>query len=138
MKRRILVLLGFLSAVLSASCGGMPQSRLVQLPLSAMVTQTSEDGKGWMEQGVIGVTYVQAEGQFKSALAQSGWSFQHKVSLTGMNNRALYSWKRGGRSVTVMLWRIDVGRTGFSWGVSAPDEKQGFALSRQSEIGGKR
>ena len=113
-------------------------SGLFILPLAATVTETSKDGKGWVEQGVIGVTYVQAEGQFKAALAQSGWSFQHKVSLARANNRAIYSWKRGGRSVTMMLWRIDVGRTGFSWGVSAQGEKQNLDLSRQSKIGGGR
>ena len=89
------------------------------LPLASVVTEKSKDGKGWLEQGVIGVTYVQAEGQFKSALAQNGWVFQHKVSLAEANSRALYTWKRGKQSVTLMLWRIDVGKTGFSWGVSA-------------------
>lgn len=89
-----------------------------RLPLASVVTEKSRDGKGWQEQGVVGVTYVQAEGQFKSALARDGWVFLHKVPLAGLNSRALYTWKRGASSVTLMLWRIDVGKTGFSWGVA--------------------
>ena len=96
----------------------MPAERPFLMPMTANVTETSKDGKGWQEQGFVGVTYVQAEGQFKAALSRDGWVFLHKVPLAGLNSRALYTWKRGGRSVTLMLWRIDVGKTGFSWGVS--------------------
>ncbi len=102
----------------TAAAGG----RLFRLPLAACVVERSGDGKGWLEQGVIGVTYVQAEGQFKSALTRDGWVFLHAVPLAGANERTLYSWKRGRFSVTLMLWRIDVGKTGFSWGVADADK----------------
>ena len=110
-----------LSLVLLLSCSLVVEAasgRMFKLPITAKIVETSIDGKGWQEQGVMTVTYVQAEGQFKSVLARDGWVFQHKVPLAGLNSRALYTWKRGGRSVTLMLWRIDVGKTGFSWGVS--------------------
>lgn len=88
------------------------------LPLSAHVTQTSVKNGGWTEAGTIGVVFVQAEGSFKSAMAQSGWKFLHKVSLGGYNVRSLYTWRKGNRELTLMLWRIDVGKTGFSWGLA--------------------
>lgn len=111
----VAIILGLLMPADADSANAMG---LFRRPLAAHITETSKDGKGWQEQGVMTVTYVQAEGQFKSALARDGWAFQHKVSLAGLNSRALYTWKRGGRSVTLMLWRIDVGKTGFSWGVA--------------------
>lgn len=101
------------SPVVEAASG-----RMFKLPITAKIVESSIDGKGWLEHGAMAVTFVQAEGQFKSALARDGWAFQHKVPLAGLNSRALYTWKRGGRSVTLMLWRIDVGKTGFSWGVT--------------------
>ena len=91
---------------------------LFRLPIAAKVLERNVDGKGWREQGVLGVTFVQSAGQFKSALAQSGWKFQHSVPVVGANGRTLYTWKRGTETITLMLWRIDVGKTGFSWGVS--------------------
>ena len=108
-----LVLVLAYSSVVEAASG-----RIFKLPITAKIVETSIDGKGWLEQGAMAVTFVQAEGQFKSAMARDGWAFQHKVPLAGLNSRALYTWKRGGRSVTLMLWRIDVGKTGFSWGVA--------------------
>ena len=98
------------------------EGRMFRLPLAACIVEKSKDGNGWLEQGVVGVTYVQAEGQFKSSLSRDGWVFLHKVPLAGPNERALYSWKRGRLSVTLMLWRIDVGKTGFSWGVADADK----------------
>lgn len=112
--RALLTLVALMIA--SAECRGVDSPFIC--PLSARVTETSKDGKGWQAQGIANVSFVAAEGQFKSALAQSGWRFQHRVQLTKMNTRALYNWSRGGRTVTLMLWRIDVGKTGFSWGVS--------------------
>lgn len=101
-------------------CGAslVAEGALFALPLAATVTERSADGKGWREQGVMDVTFVQAAGQFKAALAQRGWRFQHAVPVVGMNTRTLYAWKRGNQTVTLMLWRIDVAKTGFSWGVS--------------------
>lgn len=104
--------------VLSAMAIRAAELPLFRMPLAARVTACSTDGKGWREQGVLNVTFVQAVGQFKSALAQSGWLYLHAVPINGVNARTLYTWKRGARTVTVMLWRIDIARTGFSWGVS--------------------
>lgn len=91
---------------------------LFRLPPTAYVAERSKDGKGWLEQGIVSVTFVQAEGQFRSSLARNGWRFLHAIPLAGHGGRTLYTWKRGSQELTLMLWRIDVGRTGFSWGVS--------------------
>ena len=88
------------------------------MPVAAEVQETTKDGKGWQETGVARMTYVQAVGQFKASLAQSGWTYLHTVVLSSRNERLLLTWKKDRRELTMMLWRIDVGRTGFSWGVS--------------------
>ena len=92
--------------------------RLFSLPISAKVLEESKDGKGWLESGVIMVPFVQAEASFKSAMAQSGWKYRHAVALGKSNSHTLYTWHRGGRELTLMLRRIDVNRTAFSWGLA--------------------
>ena len=95
-----------------------PSAAPFAMPLSARVAEGSPSGGGWLEKGVMDVTFVQAAGQFRAALAQSGWTLQHAVPIAGTNSRTLYTWRRGPREITLMLWRIDVGKTGFSWGLA--------------------
>ena len=112
------------AAVLMAAAAFAAQSAPFALPLSARVAEGAADGGGWLEKGVMDVTFVQAAGQFKAALAQGGWVLQHAVPLSGANSRTLYTWRRGSEEITLMLWRIDVGKTGFSWGLSKTERKR--------------
>lgn len=88
------------------------------LPLSAHVTQTSVKNGGWAEAGTIGVVFVQAEASFKSAMAQSGWKYLHAVALSKDNRHTLYTWRRGDSELTLMLRRVDVNKTSFTWGLA--------------------
>lgn len=98
--------------------GVQAASRPFILPVGAKVIDSSKDGKGWQERGEFRVTFVNAQQQFTSACSKNGWKFVHVVPLALSVGHSLYTWKRGSQELTLMLWRIDVGRTGFSWGVS--------------------
>lgn len=98
---------------------GPTRNRPFILPISAKATEHSKDGKGWLESGVITVPFVQAEASFRAAMAQSGWKFLHAVALAKNNVQTLYTWRRGGRELTLMLRRINVNKTAFSWGLAA-------------------
>lgn len=89
------------------------------LPISAHVTTESPDGKGWLQSGCMPVTLASARQQFASCLTAAGWHFVHSIPIEPQNNRILFLWRREGKDLTMMLWRIDVGTTGFSWGVGA-------------------
>ena len=93
------------------------------MPIAAKAVERSKDGKGWRESGVMTVPFVQAEASFKAAMAQSGWKYRHAVALGKGNTHTLYTWNRGGNELTLMLRRIDVNKTSFSWGL-AKTEKQ--------------
>lgn len=113
----------FFAMLTSVVVGGVVPhgpSRPFTLPIAARATEQSRDGKGWLESGVMTVPFVQAEGSFKSAMAQSGWKFRHAISLSGRDRgtHTLYTWQRGGNELTLMLRRIDVSRTAFSWGLA--------------------
>ena len=111
---RILPLFIWTCLVLAASAANRP----FVLPVAARAFSSSEDGRGWQETGVARMTYVQAKGQFRATLAQAGWRFLHAVAFSTRNDRVLLTWRKGSRELTMMVWRIDVDRTGFSWGIS--------------------
>ena len=92
------------------------------MPIAAKAVEQSKDGKGWRESGIMTVPFVQAEASFKAAMAQSGWKYRHAIALGKGNTHTLYTWNRGGNDLTLMLRRIDVNKTGFSWGLSMPSE----------------
>lgn len=92
-----------------------------RMPVGARVLSHGRDFKGWQESGEIGVTFAAARSQFLSCVAASGWRLRHTIPMGEKNDRAIITWRRGGRELTIMLWRIDVDRTGFSWGVSTEE-----------------
>lgn len=102
---------------ISLMAAAVPTARPFILPIAAKVFEQSKDGKGWLEGGVIKVPFVQAEGSFKAAMAQSGWKYRHAVALGRVSTHSLYTWRRGGHELTLLLRRIDVNRTAFSWGL---------------------
>ena len=108
--------LSFLALALAVPFVAWSDARPFALPIAARAVEQSKDGKGWLESGVMAVTFVQAEGSFKAALAQNGWKYLHAVALGQGNSHTLYTWRRGGDELTLMLRRIDVNRTAFSWG----------------------
>lgn len=105
-------------ATLTMASLAAPLSRPFTLPIAAKALEQSKDGKGWLESGVIKVPFVQAEASFKTALSQGGWRFRSVVKLGRASGHSLYTWQRGGNELTLMLRRIDVNRTAFSWGLA--------------------
>ena len=86
------------------------------LPMQARVAETAADGKGWAANGEIAVSFEHAQRQFAIKIASAGWHHIHTIDLG--RNRVLEAWDRGGDELTLMLWRISPGRSGFSYGVS--------------------
>ena len=118
----------FFIVVALASCmasAALPSANAVRpfvLPIAARAVERSKDGKGWLESGVMRVPFVQVEASFKAAMAQSGWKYRHAVALSKGNTHTLYTWNRGGNELTLMLRRIDVNKTSFSWGLAKTEK----------------
>lgn len=87
------------------------------LPLRAKVTETSADGKGWKSTGEIAVSFQQAQAQLTAKLSAAGWAHLHTIPLG--NGRTLEAWSKGSEELTLMVWRIAPGRSGFSYGLSS-------------------
>lgn len=97
-------------------------ARPFTLPVAAKAAERSKDGKGWLESGMMAVPFVQAEASFKAAMAQGGWKYLHAVALSKGNRHTLYTWRRGGNELTLMLRRVDVNKTSFSWGLAKSEK----------------
>ncbi len=93
-----------------------------RLPVAATVTGRGADEKGWRESGVMTVPFPAARQSFISSVSAYGWRCVHSIPMGG-NDRVLVLWRRGDEDLTVMLWRIDVNRTGFSWGLGKQKNK---------------
>lgn len=105
-------------------------------PISAKTVEKRTDGCGWTEHGVMPVSLANAEGQMSAALGRSGWSFVHRVPMPGRGNGVVCSFKRGGKELVLMLWRLDVGKTGYSWGIAEPEKKGAKNETRDNRKGG--
>ena len=64
----------------------------------------------------LGVSFNQAQAQFAAKVAAAGWAHLHTISLG--RDRVLEAWSRGDKELTMMIWRIAPGRSGFSYGLS--------------------
>ena len=107
------------ACLLAAFCAGARESvppAPFTMPVRAKVTETAADGKGWMASGEIAVSFEQAKAQFGSKIAAAGWTHLHAIALG--RNRMLEAWSRGSEELTLMVWRIAPGRSGFSYGLS--------------------
>jgi len=117
------------SAALFATVASAPEatSRPFLLPPSAYAVK-SDGGRGtWRESGVVALTCVQAESSYRSEMSRRGWRFVHAITLNdgmvaGTSRQRLLLWRRGGQELTLMLRRVDVGKTAFSWGLSRSGE----------------
>ncbi len=87
------------------------------LPVRAKVTETAADGKGWKANGRVPVSFQQAKAQFGAKIAAAGWAHLHTIQLGG--GRVLEAWSRGSEELTLMVWRISPGVSGFSYGLSS-------------------
>ena len=87
------------------------------LPVRAKVVATAADGKGWTANGEIAVSFEQAKAQFGAKVAAAGWAHVHTIPLG--KDRILEAWTRGDEELTLMVWRITPGRSGFSYGLSS-------------------
>jgi hypothetical protein len=102
-----------------------PKRAPFEPPPSAVLDKPREDGKGWCGQGVMSVTLANAESQMRGALARSGWAFVHRIPLAGSVRGSVSAFRRGREELTLMMWRLDVSKTGFSWGRAAIENREG-------------
>ena len=86
------------------------------LPISATLEKGDAKAGGWKASGSIAVSYRQARAQFAVKVAAAGWTHMHTINLG--KDRTVEAWQRGGEELTLMIWALEPGKSGFSYGVS--------------------
>lgn len=112
-----LMLAALVMVAAGADARGRIPSAPFTLPVRAKVTETAADGKGWKANGSVPVSFQQAKAQFGSKIAAAGWAHLHTIQLG--SGRVLEAWSRGSEELTLMVWRISPGVSGFSYGLSS-------------------
>lgn len=79
--------------------------------------------KTWTNSGEMQLSYAAARNRVISKYEGAGFKLKHELPLGNRNTRCLMLWEKGDVKTIVMLWRIDIGRTGFSTGEMHDDEK---------------
>lgn len=101
------------------------------LPPGVSVSAASEDGKGWAANGSVKLAFTAAKARLATAIAASGWKHEHSIDLG--KDRVLEAWRRGDDELTVMIWRVAPGRSGFSYGLSAKGNSRGKRENAKKE-----
>jgi hypothetical protein len=96
---------------------GAVKTYSLRMPVTAVITEADDSGKTWRRNGVMPVTYVSAVNQMRACLNGQGWVVKQVIPLGRRNDRTLINFVNGKQKITVMLWRIDLAKTGFSWGI---------------------
>ncbi|MCQ2397452.1 MAG: hypothetical protein MJ106_07140 [Lentisphaeria bacterium] len=79
--------------------------------------------KTWTNSGEMQLSFAAARVRVISKYEGAGFTLKHEISMGKRNTRCLMLWEKGDVKTIVMLWKIDVGRTGFSTGEMNDGEK---------------
>jgi len=91
---------------------------VLRLPVNAEVVSEDISGSSWRQNCVLKVSYVATLNQLKAVIGRQGWAFRRQQDLGALNDRCLLVFAKGKTELTVMVWKIDVAETGFSWGMA--------------------
>ncbi|MCQ2403559.1 MAG: hypothetical protein MJ202_07535 [Lentisphaeria bacterium] len=89
------------------------------------MTQAGEKApvKTWANSGEMQLSYAAARTRVISKYEGAGFKLKHEIPMGKRNTRCLMLWEKGDVKTVVMLWKIDIGRTGFSTGEMRDDNK---------------
>jgi len=91
-------------------------SVLVQAARPAVQPQVPPLKGGWQENGSLAISFAAARGRMRTRFEGQDFLLKHEIELGKRHDRCLMLWEKDGKRVIVMLWRINVGQTGYSIG----------------------
>lgn len=112
-RAALLGVLSFLSFLSFSSFAAAPAP--FALPIAAKVETGDAKAGGWKASGTVAVSFRQARAQFAVKIAAAGWTHMHTINLG--KDRTVEAWQRGGEELTLMIWALGPGKSGFSYGV---------------------
>ena len=89
-----------------------------KMPDGFVATWTDDSGLSWRETGSLPQTFSNAVESVKATMKSQGYSLRHDIFDKAFPDQRLFLFLKGDEETTVMLWRIDAGSAGLSWGVT--------------------
>ena len=91
----------------------------LELPRQAEVIFRSPDGRGWLQTGIVRLSYSATTRSFSARLESQGWQLEKTIDLSQGRRQycELFVWRQEKVRIMVMLWEDNPQQCGFSWGV---------------------
>ena len=71
---------------------------------------------GWEFEGETSSNFISTRTKITAALLHDGWSPENQITLDEkLSPRVLLTFRKGELELTLMLWKIDTGTTGFAY-----------------------
>lgn len=103
---------------------------LPSLPDSFVRTGRADaSGTTWRESGEMRLSLSNAVEALKVSFAAQGYAFAHDIAAAPAASRRILFWTGATNDILAMVWRMDSGKTGVRWGVSAHGESSPAAGS---------
>ena len=88
------------------------------MPEGFVAMWTDDSGLSWRETGSLPQTFSNAVESVKATMKRQGYFLRHDIFDKAFPDQRLFLFLKGDEEATVMLWRIDAGSAGLSWGVT--------------------
>ncbi len=94
------------------------QERLsLPLPVLARVKGNDDTGETWQQTGTLPGALAVASHDFRLTLQSGGWTLDKTIAVGQSAKRSeLMIWTTRRHRVLLMIWEIEAGLCGFSWG----------------------
>lgn len=88
----------------------------IELPPGSTVSISDDTGAAWAQTGENDCSLLAAKAKWHMSLKRQGWALEREFSPAASADRSFSVWLRKKSRIILMLWRIDSGKSGFSWG----------------------
>ena len=93
----------------------------IELPPGSTVSISDDTGAAWARAGENDCSLLAAKAKWHASLKRQGWTLGNEFSPAKSADQYFSVWQKKKSRIILMLWRIDSGKSGFSWGdYSAP------------------
>ena len=96
----------------------------IELPLGSTASISDDTGATWAQTGENDCSLLSAKSKWHASLKRQGWILKNEFSPIKSADQYFSVWRRNERRIILMLWRIDSGKSGFSWGDYSAAKKE--------------